>query len=91
MKALTPDMNTAVVAGQWQPIATHDGSADPVDIFYPERGRLTDAVLRGKTWGREEWRGAHTVWFVPSEKPSHWMPVPSAPAAIAQAQQVTHD
>ena len=65
--------------GGWQDISTAPKDGTLVDLFYPERGRLTDAAWGPTGWGRHEWRGSHTVRMVPSEKPTHWMPLPAAP------------
>lgn len=65
--------------GGWQDISTAPKDGAVVDLFYPERGRLTDATWGPTGWGRHEWRGSHTVKMIPSEKPTHWMPLPAAP------------
>ena len=70
--------------GGWQDISTAPKDGTVVDLFYPERGRLTDATWGPTGWGRHEWRGSHTVRMVPSEKPTHWMPLPAAPTGDAR-------
>ncbi|MBB5770833.1 hypothetical protein HNP47_000802 [Brevundimonas vesicularis] len=69
--------------GGWQDISTAPKDGTVVDLFYPERGRLTDATWGPTGWGRHEWRGSHTVRMIPSEKPTHWMPFPAAPTGDA--------
>lgn len=78
----------SVQPDSWQDIGTAPKDGTDVDLFYPGFGRFTEANFEGRGWGRDEWRGTHTVRFYPSGSPTHWRPLPAPPAApVAQKEE----
>ena len=73
---------------KWLPIATAPRNGEEIDVWVPEKGRVTsviwstagccpddfpDCVVRGPpTW---VYRG----WAREVKGPTHWMPIPGAP------------
>jgi len=62
----------------WLPIAEHDGSSDPVDVWR-DGERFTDFSLVNGRWQRKV--GYPTVTQVLTTPPTHFLCVPEGPAA----------
>lgn len=62
----------------WRPIAEHDGSSDPVDVWRDGERFIDFALINGR-WQREV--GYPSVTQVLTTPPTHFLSVPEGPAA----------
>lgn len=87
MAAPLPPAVAPAPSGGWQPIETHDGSAEPVLVAFVETARrkrprksfVAEAEYRDGLWW---WPNDYDSCVDPA--PTHWQPLPLPPASTAR-------
>lgn len=76
LKACADELEAALTAGGWQPIETAPKDEKDMLMMEPEMGVIIGRWFNNGR-GKRCWMNDHGVFC----KPTHWMPLPSAPRA----------